>query len=248
MPRRCRKMCPKPWRTTKADRMAEQLTFELPTREALGRDAFFVAPSNAVALATLDDAENWPSGKLALVGPKSSGKTHLAHVWAADRAAAIVPAADLATTDVPAIAAQRYVVIEDADTLPQQADPRAAEEALFHLHNLTLAEGGRLLITARTAPNRWPLTLPDLASRMQGTALARIDPPDDMLLTAMLVKQFEDRQIVVPNALISWLVKRMERSTEALTDLVDSLDREALKELKPISRSLAARLLDQDER
>ncbi|WP_417267336.1 chromosomal replication initiator DnaA [Celeribacter baekdonensis] len=224
--------------------MAEQLTLDLPAREALGRDAFFVAPSNMLALATLDAADTWPSGKLVLIGPAGAGKTHMAQVWAKDRDAVVLAPSTLAEADIPALAARKCVVIEDVDRLSDLPNARATEEALFHLHNLTLAEGGRLLLTARTAPNRWTLTLPDLASRMQGTPVAQIEPPDDMLLTVLLVKQFEDRQLIVPEALITWLVKRMERSAAAVRDIVEALDREALRAGKPISRALAARILD----
>ncbi|MCA0042979.1 P-loop NTPase family protein [Celeribacter litoreus] len=227
--------------------MAKQLIFDLPTREALGRDAFFVSPSNAVALATLDMADTWPSGKLALVGPSGAGKTHMAHVWAAERKAVIVNASDLPNADIPELASHRAVVVEDADQLDGTPNQRPAEEALFHLHNLTLAEGGRLLVTARRAPNHWSLTLPDLASRMQGTTVAKIDAPDDSLLAAMLVKQFQDRQIAVPATLIPWLVKRMERSASAARSIVDKLDKEALRSAKPVSRTLAAQLLEAEE-
>ena len=224
--------------------MAEQLTLDLPAREALGRDAFFVAPSNMLALATLDAADTWPSVKLVLIGPAGAGKTHMAQVWAKDRDAVVLAPSTLAEADIPALAARKCVVVEDVDRLSDLPNARASEEALFHLHNLTLAEGGRLLLTARTAPNRWTLTLPDLASRMQGTPVAQIEPPDDMLLTVLLVKQFEDRQLIVPEALITWLVKRMERSAAAVRDIVEALDREALRAGKPISRALAARILD----
>ncbi|SFI48026.1 DnaA ATPase domain-containing protein [Celeribacter neptunius] len=226
--------------------MAEQLILDLPVRQALGREAFFVSPSNAIALATLDAVDGWPSGKLVLVGPKGAGKTHMAHVWAAEHQAVIVAAAELETADIPALAARRFVVVEDADRLSELPDGKPAQDALFHLHNLTLAEGGRLLVTAQRAPNHWRLDLPDLASRMQGTTVAKIDPPDDMLLTAMLVKQFEDRQIAVPETLIPWLVKRMERSAAAARDIVERLDSEALRLGKPISRSLAGQIFAGD--
>lgn len=224
--------------------MPEQLIFDLPVREALGRDAFFVSPSNGVALATLDQCDMWPSGKLVLIGPRGSGKTHMAHVWAVDRAAVIVNAATLAQADIPALASQRHVAVEDADKIAQMPNPRAIEEALFHLHNLTLAEGGRLLVTAERAPNFWTLGLPDLASRMQGTSVAKIDPPDDALLAAMLLKQFDDRQIAISYPLIPYLVKRMERSTSSVRHLVEALDHAALRAGKPISRSLAGQVLD----
>lgn len=54
--------------------MSEQLTFDLPTRPALERGDFFIANSNALALAMIEDCENWPQNKHLLVGPKGSGK------------------------------------------------------------------------------------------------------------------------------------------------------------------------------
>ena len=43
---------------------------------------------------------------------------------------------------------------------------RAAEEALFHLCNRLAAGGGSLMVSGREPPARWPLALPDLASRL----------------------------------------------------------------------------------
>ena len=142
--------------------MGEQLGLKLPARTARGREDFFVAPSNRMALAMIDAWRNWPQGKLLLMGPGCAGKTHLAHVWAADSGARIVAAADLADADIPALA-QTPVAVEDADRIA--GDP-ASEEALFHLHNLVLAEGHSLLVTAAAQPQHWGLTLPDLQSRV----------------------------------------------------------------------------------
>lgn len=221
--------------------MPRQLTFPLPVREALGRDDFFISPTNALALGTVENWQGWPSGKLVLVGPKGAGKTHLANIWAAETGAIILHAQDLADAQPDALAIWRRIVVEDAD---QIAGNPAAEVALFHLHNLVLAAGGRLLLTAAAAPNRWPLALPDLASRMQATAAVQIDPPDDAVLSAVLVKLFADRQLAVPPALIAWLPARMERSFEAARALVAELDRRALAEGRPITRALAAEVLD----
>lgn len=224
--------------------MPEQLIFDLPVREALQREAFFVSPSNAIALATLDRTDLWPNNKLVLTGPPGSGKTHMAHVWAVDCNAVIIGVDELAQADIPMLASLKHVVVEDADCIAKLTNPAETEAALFHLHNLTLAEGGFLLVTASTPPNQWVLALPDLASRMQGTSVAKIDPPDDALLSAMLLKQFDDRQLVISYPLISYLVKRMERSTGNVRSIVEVLDTTALREGKPISRTFAAQVLD----
>lgn len=226
--------------------MSAQLPLDLPPpRPALGRGDFLPAGPNALALAAIDRWAEWPQGKLVLVGPEGAGKTHLAHVWAAMSGAAVVPATALAGADLPALAGAGAgagaVAVEDAERIAGDGE---AETALFHLHNLVLAAGGRLMLSARTLPRDWGLVLPDLASRVAAAGLARIAPPDDALLAAVLVKLFADRQLGVPAALIPWLVARMERSFAAAQALVAALDARALAEGRPVGRAMAAAVLD----
>lgn len=216
--------------------MIQQLAFDLPGLEAMTREHFFVAPSNALALQTVDGWQHWPGRKLLLVGPEGAGKTHLAHVWAAEADAVILAAEALAGADIASLSG-RAVAVEDADRIG------AAEAQLFHLHNLATTTGA-LLLTARTPPRDWGLTLPDLKSRMQATPIAQLDGPDDALLSAVLVKLFADRQVAVPANLIPYLVSRMPRSIGAARALVAALDARALSEARPITRALAAELLD----
>lgn len=220
--------------------MARQLTFDLPVKAALEREDFFVSPANALAVATLEDWRGWPSAKLVLTGPHGAGKTHLAHVWAGDVGARIVRATDLPDADIVGLVSGP-VVIEDADRI---AGDRPAEEALFHLHNMMQEATQPLLLTAATAPARWHLTLADVQSRMQATAIARLEPPDDALLAAVLVKHFADRQLKVQPDLITFLVARMERSFAAAARLVAALDAEALSRRRAITQRLAAQVLD----
>ncbi|MCR8550687.1 chromosomal replication initiator DnaA [Salipiger sp. P9] len=217
----------------------EQLPLPLPVRLALGREDYFVGASNALAVAQIDSWQNWPNGKLVLVGPAGAGKTHLAHVWAAETGAAIIAAADLPAADISALA-QGPVCIEDADAIAGQRD---AEEALFHLHNLALAERQPLMLTARAAPALWPLGLPDLKSRMEGTQTATLPDPDDTLLAAVLAKLLADRQCVPAPDVIPFLVPRMARSFAAARALVEALDASAMTRPKGITRALARAVL-----
>ncbi|SIS79054.1 hypothetical protein SAMN05421759_103294 [Roseivivax lentus] len=220
--------------------MAEQLPLNLPARTALGREDFFVTEANALALAEIDQWHSWPAGKLVLVGPPGAGKTHLTHVWAAESGARILPATDLPEADILALTTAP-IAVEDAERI---AGDRAAEEALFHLHNLALAERQPLLLTAAPPPARWPLILPDLASRMQASPLARLGPPDDMLLSAVLAKLFMDRQIAPAPNVIAYLTHHMPRSFEMARRVVDALDARSLGLRRRVTRPLAIEVLN----
>ncbi|WP_299024193.1 DnaA/Hda family protein [uncultured Sulfitobacter sp.] len=222
--------------------MAMQLGFELPVRTARGRDDFLVAPSNAMAVAMIENWRNWTSAKMVLTGPQGAGKTHLTHVWAESAQARIIPACELHSNDVPALA-QGNIAVEDIDVIKNNPD---AQTALFHLHNMVLAEGHSLLLTGTGAVAHWGLSLPDLVSRLQGALEASIDAPDDALLAAVLVKLLADRQLVPPADLIPFLLKRMDRSFAAANRVVAALDREGLARKRPITRALAAVVLDND--
>ena len=220
--------------------MSQQLTFDLPAIQNRSRGDFFVAPSNALAFQMVESWTDWPGRKLILSGPQGAGKTHLAHVWAQQAAAKIVPVAKLLALDTAALAGEN-VAVDGADLVAGDPD---AETALFHLHNLILAEGGHLLLTARTPARDWGLALPDLQSRMNAAAIIQLEAPDDALLAAVLVKLFNDRQITVTPALITYLIPRMRRSLAEAARLVEALDQAALRSKRPITRQLAAEVLD----
>lgn len=223
--------------------MSRQLAFDLPVQAAYRRADFFTSPANAHALAAVEGWREWPGHKMLLVGPPGAGKTHLAHVWAAEVGAVIVAGQALADADLPALAEGGLVAVDDAEAV---AGVPEAETALFHLHNLVVQRGA-LLLTARGPARDWGLRLPDLKSRVDAAAVARLEPPDDALLSAVLVKLFADRQTVVPPALIPWLVARMERSIAAARALVAAMDARALAQGRPITRATAEGLLDRED-
>lgn len=217
--------------------MAQQLAFDWPRRIALGRDDFYITDANRDALAMVTAPDGWPNGKLVLTGPAGSGKTHLARLFQQEQGGRL-RGAERITPDTP-LPETGPLIVEDADTLPQEA-----EEWLFHAHN-RLIGNGLLLLTATTPPSRWPVKLPDLASRMQGTAVISIDAPDDMLLAAVLMKQFSDRQLLPAPAALTYLIRHMDRSFDRARQVVETLDEQALANGRPITLPLAREILRQ---
>ncbi len=214
-----------------------QLAFDLALAPAFGRDDFLVSPANAAALALIDRWPDWPSRVVALVGPAGSGKSHLASIWARACGAAVVAAASLSTAEVPALTTSGAVVVEDAPSAGLD------ERALFHLINLSREHRLAVLLVSRDDPARWPVRLPDLASRLKAATAVHIQSPDDGLLRAVLVKLFADRQLQVDESAISYLVARMHRSLGEARDLVAEIDARALADRAPVTRPLIARVL-----
>lgn len=215
-----------------------QLVLDLAARPALGRSDFFVSPANALALAQVDGWPAWPARRLAVAGPEGSGKTHLAHVWAARSGARLIGAEELPALDLATVPDDAAFAVEDADGLWGAA----AEEMLFHLCN-RLAVAGSLLVTGREPPARWPLRLPDLASRLAVAQVARLEVPDDDLLAAVLSKLFADRQLVVGSEVVRYLAVRIDRSFPAAERVVAAIDRTGLAERRPVSLRLAGEVL-----
>jgi len=200
------------------------------------RANFIVSACNAEALALIDAWPNWPDGRLALVGPEGSGKTHLAALWAR-RVGAVV--ANARTLTEAAIPLGRPILLEDVDAEP-------ADETLFHVISRTDPDAS-LLLTARTPPRAWRTDLPDLRSRLNALMVADLQSPDDFVLGGMLDKFFRERNLVPPRSVLEYLLRRIERSAPAALAVVQRIDDAAAAEKRNITRELVREVLGDAE-
>ena len=204
-----------------------QLVLPLETRSATGRADFIVAPGNASAVAFIDAFPNWSAPAAVLYGPPASGKSHLAAVWAQKSGAAVIEASALEAN------------IPDGALVVENVAPGVAEAPLFAL----IERGAPLLLTAQTAPADWPVVLPDLVSRTRALLGFALWAPDDTLLMGLAVKLFADRQLAVPESVVSHMIASLERSPGAIRDFIARADAVALAEKRPINLSLIKGLL-----
>jgi chromosomal replication initiation ATPase DnaA len=216
-----------------------QLAFPLNHAESFAREDFLSGPSNAAALALVDNWPDWPGRAVLLIGPEGSGKSHLAAIWAAASGARFLSGRALAETDPPAALATGALVVEDL------AEDAFDERALFHLINLAREEEAYLLITAASPPAGWMVAIRDLGSRLKALPVVALAPPDDALLRAVLVKLFADRQLDVDAPLVEYVATHIERSFAAAREVVAELDAEAMRRKRPLTRTLAADFLRQ---
>lgn len=211
-----------------------QLALALEHPVSFAREDFVEGPANAAALALVESFPDWPGRIAMLAGPRGSGKSHLASIWAEMSGARTYAARALDAHDVPGALATGAVVLDDVEA--SEID----EPALFHLLNLARQERAFVLLTGRTQPAGWTLSLPDLHSRLRAVPVVSLSAPDDRLLRALLVKLFADRQLSVDESLLAFLLNRIERSFPAARRAVEALDREALRLRRPVTRALAA--------
>lgn len=193
--------------------MSEQLAFDLAYRTAYGREKFWVAPCNQEAITWIDRYPDWPTHALLIYGPSGSGKTHLATLFSDT----IVQASDLNPNFKPQF--QQKMVVENLQDLTD-------EEALFHLFNFVQEMGGDLLLTSRDIPQ---FKLPDLQSRLNMIPKAEIMMPDESVIRAVACKAFEDRHILVDDAVLDYLSTHLTRSFSLLQQVVERADKLSLE-------------------
>lgn len=215
----------------------EQLTLQLPHREAHGAEDFLVSGCNEAAVLAIDRWPDWPHPAMAVVGPPGSGKSHLVNVWRTRSGALVLPASELSEVSASRFGAHQAIAIEDIDR------GIADEQALFHILNMAAEQRLSVLLTSRRALGELVITLPDLRSRLRALPLISIASPDEALLRALLVKLFADRQLAVEPHVVSYLALRIERSTEAAQRTVAEVDRLALASRRRVTRALAAEVL-----
>ena len=212
-----------------------QLTLDLGHRAALAREDFLVAPSNQEAVAWIDRWPDWPAPILVVHGPAGCGKTHLGAVWTR-RAGAL--GIQLDGDDLRRLGPIPECLVDDAETFGPDA-------TFLHFLNRVAERRGHALVLAQSAPARWQGRLADLMSRLRAAPTVAIQPPDDTLIAAVLVKLFSDRQLLVGAEVINYLVTRMERSFEAARQVVAMADRSALSEGRAVTVPLMREVLAQ---
>jgi chromosomal replication initiation ATPase DnaA len=214
-----------------------QLVLALDHSVSFAREDFLSGPSNIAALTLIERWPDWPDRIVALIGPKGSGKSHLAAIWAEATGARVLSAKLLSTPNVPAALATGALVVEDLEAVDLD------EQALFHLINLAREERAYMLLTSRSAVAAISMTIRDLTSRLRATPAVAMAPPDDKLLRSLLVKLAADRQLSLDRSLVNYLVNRIERSFAAAHAAVQRLDHEAMRQHRPVTRALAAEVL-----
>ena len=162
---------------------------------------------------------------LLMIGPKASGKTHLANIWATKAKAKFASGEEISTFK------NSNVIIDDIANY--------SEKDLFHLFNQTHEDGKYMLMTASSKPE-FPLA--DLQSRLNAVLRVHIDLPDEHMSKILLMKGFSNRSIKVGVEVLDYLSSRITRDFSSIANLIEQLDSLALSSKRKITIPLIKEL------
>ena len=106
---------------------------------------------------------------------------------------------------------------------------------------------GTVVITSKLPASRLNLKPLDLSSRIKIFPQIELGLPSDEFLKKLINKLFLDRGIAVENNVLSYILKRMERSHYFAIKLVDLMDNISLESKKPLTIPLARDALNSIE-
>ena len=209
--------------------MTGQLIFDLFNVKNFNPDDFYVSENNFQASELINQWPNWHNNAAIIFGKEKSGKTHLANIW---KKIANADLFDLTgSIEVSKISTNKNIVIDNFHRMDE-----FAEENFLHFYNQIFNNKRSVLFTANPEIFK-TIKLNDLRSRLSSFASATIENPDDSLINALIVKFFKDQQITIDPAVLSFVVKRIERNYERMFSFLKKVNELSLENKSKISIS-----------
>ena len=216
--------------------MTDQLILKFPSDEAYLNEDFYVSPSNHEAYDYINSWPQWIKRIVNIYGPSGSGKTHLSSIFKSKTSTLTVEAKTINESIISTFKTKEALIIEDLDD-------KVNETLLFSLWNIALQDNKYFLLTSEKSIHEYKFKLPDLQSRVLSTVTIGIKLPSDDLISVILAKNFSDKQIKIEKKHIDYIIKRIDRSYEKISQFILTLDKYSLKKGSPFSIKLIKEVL-----
>ena len=220
-----------------AKKMNDQLRFKFPSSQAYLKEDFYVSSSNDNAYKLVESWPKWIKRTVNIFGPKGSGKTHLVSIFKNKTPVVEVESSKLTDKIFFKFKLKEALVIENLDE-------KISENLLFSLFNFALQDNKYFLITSEKPINKYNFKLPDLKSRINSSTIIGINLPSDELISVILSKNFSDKQISIEKKHIDYIIKRIDRSYEKISQFISTIDKYSLKKGSPFSLKLIKEVLN----
>ncbi len=216
--------------------MSDQLILKFPTSKVYLKEDFYVSSSNKQAYDFINSWPKWIKRIVNIFGPTGSGKTHLTSILKNKTTTYEIQSNKLNDKIFLQLKTKEALIIENLDS-------KISENLLFSLWNNALQDNKYLLITSSKPINTYKFQLPDLNSRIKSCISFGIKLPDDDLISVILAKSFSDKQIKIEKRHIDYIIKRIDRSYEKISQFILILDKYSLKKGNPFSLKLIKEVL-----
>ena len=216
--------------------MSDQLILEFPSHKAYKKEDFYVSPSNQQAYDFINSWPRWIKRTVNIFGPSGSGKSHLASILKNKTSCLQVNSNELNEDIFIKYKTKEALIIENLDE-------KISENLLFALWNIALQDNKYLMITSKKSIASYKFKLKDLASRITSSLIIGIKLPSDDLISVILAKNFSDKQIKTEKKHIEYIIKRIDRSYEKISQFILILDKYSLKKGSPFSLKLIKEVL-----
>jgi len=216
--------------------MSDQLILKFPEHRAYKREDFYVSPSNQEAYDFINNWPKWIKRIVNIFGPSGSGKSHLSSILKTKTKCLEILANELNENIIFEFKTKEVLIIENFNE-------KIPEELLFSLWNIALQDNKYFLINSIKPISSYKFKLPDLTSRIKSSLNIGIKLPSDDLISAIIAKNFSDKQIMVEEKHIDYIIKRIDRSYEKISQFILTLDRYSLKKKSPFGLKLIKEVL-----
>ena len=216
--------------------MNDQLILKFPTQQAYKKEDFYVSSSNQEAYDFINSWPKWIKRIINIFGPSGSGKSHLASMLKSKTSCLWIDSNELNEKTFLKFKTKEALIIENLNE-------KISEKLLFSLWNIALQDNKYLLITSIKPISSYKFKLTDLISRVKSSLAIGIDLPGDDLISVILAKNFSDKQIKVEKKHIDYIIKRIDRSYEKISQFILTLDKYSLKKGSPFSLKLIKEVL-----
>ena len=216
--------------------MSDQLILKFPSHQAYKKEDFYVSPSNQEAYDFINSWPKWLKRTVNIFGPSGSGKSHLASILKSKTSCLQIETKKLSDEIFFKFKTKETLIIENLDR-------KVSEKLLFSLWNIALQDNKYLLITSKKPINSVKFKLRDLTSRVTSSLIIGINLPSDDLISVILAKNFSDKQITVEKKHIDYIIKRIDRSYEKISQFILTLDKYSLKKGSPFALKLIKEVL-----
>jgi chromosomal replication initiation ATPase DnaA len=218
----------------------KQLVLDIHLKPSFEEENFIINEANYEAKTLVDSWPHWNfkpyANILVIIGPHSSGKSHLAAIWQKKSAARKITNADLKIANLPTIADSYLLELNEIKDI--------SDEDLFLFINYVINENKSLLLTCYPHDFTNRFKLPDLVSRFRAFKSVEIKKPSEQLISELIFKHFSDQHINLSPRSVKFISNRIGRNYSEMFLILKKLEEASLEKHKKISIYLVKKVLN----